>query len=73
MAKTKTSFKFLLRRYMLENFIESFTDLSQATGIKYDTLLVRIQKPESLRKFEIKLLDDALHFSDEDLLKLLRG
>ncbi len=71
--KDKVSFRFMLKRYMLNNYIEDFKELSRQTGINYDTLGVRISKPETLRKFEIKLLDDALHFSDEDLITLIRG
>jgi hypothetical protein len=71
--KDKLSFRFMLKRYMLNNYIEDFKELSRQTGINYDTLGVRISKPETLRKFEIKLLDDVLHFSDEDLITLIRG
>lgn len=71
--KDKVSFRFMLKRYMLNNYIEDFKELSRQTGIKYDTLGVRLNKPETLRKFEIKLLDDVLHFSDEDLITLIRG
>lgn len=73
MEKTKSSIKFLIMRYMLENFIENFTQLSEKTGIKYDTLNEHIKHPEKLRKWEIKLLDEVLHFSDEDLLRIIRS
>ena len=71
--KSKISFRFMIKRYMLNNYIEDFKELSQQTGIKYDTLGVRLHKPETLRKYEIRLLDEVLHFTDEDLISLIRG
>lgn len=73
MEKKKSSIRFLIKRYMLENFIESFTDLSKRTGIKYDTLNDHIKNPEKLRKSEIRLLDGVLHFTDEDLITIIRS
>lgn len=73
MAKIKSTIKKLLLRYMLDVDIESFTQLAKETGIDYQRLNRRIADPHSLTVFEILALDDTLHFTDEDLLKLIRG
>lgn len=73
MIATKVPIKKLLRRYMIEADIDSFSQLAKETGIDYQRLNRRIADPHSFTVFEIISLDDALHFSDEDLLLLVRG
>lgn len=73
MIATKVPIKKLLRRYMIEADIDSFTQLAKETGIDYQRLNRRIADPHSFTVFEIISLDDVLHFSDEDLLLLVRG
>ena len=58
---------------MIDYDIDSFRDLAKETGIDYQTLLDHIARPELFRQWEIKVLDKVLKFSDEDLLKLIRG
>ena len=65
--------KWLLKKYMVEQHIESLSSLSKLTGIAKRTLYDRIAQPTTLKVFEIKALDDVLHFSDEDMVKLARG
>lgn len=65
--------KWLLKRYMVEQQIDSFSALCRRTGIAKRTLYDRIAEPSTLRIFEIKALDEALHFSDEDIIKLTKG
>lgn len=69
----KNPIKKLIKHYMLDNDINSFTELSKLTGLCRQTLYDRIDNPESFRVFEILALDEYLHFSDEDLVKLIRG
>jgi hypothetical protein len=73
MANTKRPIKKLLKIYMIDYDIDSFRDLAKETGIDYQTLLDHIARPELFRQWEIKVLDEVLKFSDEDLLKLIRG
>ena len=73
MVSTKLNIKKLLRRYMIEADIDSFTQLAKETGIDYQRLNRRIADPHSFTVFEIISLDDVLHFSDEDLLILIKG
>ena len=73
MIKTKQNIKKTLRLYMIEADIESFTQLAKETGIDYQRLNRRIADPHSLTVFEILALDNTLHFTDEDLLKLIKG
>ncbi len=73
MTKAKKPIKKTLMLYMLEADIESFTQLAKETGIDYQRLNRRIADPHSLTVFEILALDNTLHFSDEDLLKLIKG
>lgn len=65
--------KFLLRQYMAINRISSLLELEKLTGFSKSTLHQRIRHPEELRLYEIRALDSVLHFSDEDLLKLVIG
>lgn len=73
MVGTKTNIKKLLLLYMIEADINNFSELSRQSGIDYQTLNVRIKNPGTFRVYEIRQLDELLHFSDEDLLILLRG
>ena len=73
MTVTKPSTKKLFRRYMNEVDIESFLELSRQSGIDYQTLNSRIKDPGMFRVCELRRLDDILHFSDDDLLILIRG
>ena len=58
---------------MVEADLDCFTELARETGIDYQRLNRRIADPHSFTVFEITSLDDVLHFSDEDLLLLVRG
>ena len=73
MAKNKSPIKKILKLYMIEADIDSFTQLAKKTGIDYQRLNRRISDPHSFTVFELISLDDVLHFSDEDLLQLMRG
>ena len=65
--------KWLIREYMAKHHIEGYMELSKLTGIKLTTLKDRLKYPENLKVFEILALNEVLGFSDEDLLKVLRG
>ena len=65
--------KWLLKRYMNEQRIDSISELSRLTGIEYQTLQNHIKNIGQFRVFEIKQLDAVLHFSDEDLVRLAKG
>jgi hypothetical protein len=73
MVSTKPNIKKILKLYMIEADIDNFTQLAKETGIDYQRLNRRIADPHSFTVFEIISLDDVLHFSDEDLLLLVRG
>ena len=70
---TSPSTKKLFKRYMNEADIDNFSELSRQSGIDYQTLNVRIKNPGTFRVFEIRQLDELLHFADEDLLLITRG
>ena len=72
MTKTKSPIKKLLKFYMIDYDIDSFRELARITGIDYQRLRRRLEDPHSFTVFELLSLDDTLHFTDEDLLKLLR-
>lgn len=64
----------IVDKYIVENdFERGLKELSERTGIKYLRLQEHLKNPGSLRLFEIKSIDDELHFSDEDLVKFIRG
>ena len=73
MVSAKPNIKKILKLYMIEADIDNFTQLAKETGIDYQRLNRRIADPHSFTVFELISLDDVLHFSDEDLLILLRG
>lgn len=73
MVSTKPNIKKILKLYMIEADIDSFTQLAKETGIDYQRLNRRIADPHSFTVFELIALDDVLHFSDEDLLILIKG
>ena len=72
MKKQKNTIKKLFQRYMLECDIESFKELAKSVGMDYQTLRDRLIRPELFRAYEIKALNNLLHFSDEDLLNLIK-
>ena len=73
MVATKPNIKKLLRRYMIEADIDSFTQLAKETGIDYQRLNKRMADPHSFTVFELLALEETLHLTDEDLLKLIKG
>ena len=73
MAKKKNETRRLFKRYTLEAYIESFKELAQMAGMEYRTFLSRLENPELFRAYELKALDDILHFSTDDLLRLVKG
>ena len=73
MASTKPNIKKLLKFYMIDYDIDSFRELAKETGIDYQRLRRRLDDPHSFTVFELLSLNDTLHFTYEDLLKLIRG
>ena len=65
--------KWLIKKYMAEQHIDSLDELSKATGIARRTLFYRIADPRTFKVFELEALDKVLHFADEDIVKLARG
>ncbi len=65
--------KWLIKLYMAQNHIDSISELARMSGLSRKLLYDRINDPATFRVYEIKSLDDVLHFSDEDMLFLLRG
>lgn len=64
--------KWLIRRYMVDAKINSIVELAERTGITRRHLYDIIKDPHRIKIHELKVLDDVLHFSDEDLLRLVR-
>ena len=65
--------KWLIKKYMILAHISSLSELSRMSGIQYQTLQNHLKQVSSFRLWEIRLLDDVLHFSDDDMLKIIRG
>lgn len=68
-----SSVRWMLQGYMVGKHIESFKELADRSGIKYQTLNAHIKCPELFRMYEISALDKILVFRDEDLIFLTRG
>ena len=64
--------KWLLRRYMCEQRISGISELARVTGIKRQHLYDLINEPHRIKIFELRALDEVLHFKDDDLLRLMR-
>jgi hypothetical protein len=73
MAKVKSPVKKLLKLRMIDCDINSFMELARITGIDYQRLNKRLVDPHSFTVFELLALEETLHLTDEDLLKLIRG
>lgn len=65
--------KWLIKKYMAENQINSYEELSDRTGIALRTLIRRINYPRQLKVYEIDALNEVLNLSNDDLLTLVRG
>lgn len=63
--------RWLFRKYMDEKHIIDFKELAKLTGIKYQTLLDHLDRPELFRAFEIQRINEILQFSSEDLIKII--
>ena len=49
MVKQKNETKRLFKRYMLDNYIDSLTELARMAGIEYRTFLIRMENPGNFR------------------------
>lgn len=65
-----TELKWIFKDYMNRLHIEDFKQLAKMCGIKYQTLLDHLERPELFRLFEIRAINDVLHFSSEDLIRI---
>lgn len=66
-------FRNVVRVRMILAHCESMGELARRTGLNYTTLRHKIAKPANLRVYEVQALDNVLHFTGEELTKLLRG
>lgn len=66
-------FKWILRSSSADAHISSDQQLASKVGINYCTLRSRFSNPGTLRLFELRALNDVLHFKDEDILKIVKG
>lgn len=65
--------KWLIKRYMVEQHIDTLAELSRLSGLAKRTLYDRLNNPKTMKIFELIALDNVLHFTDEDIAKLARG
>lgn len=63
----------VFKRKMIDHDIQDFKDLSKKSGIKYDTLLDHLKRPEMFRAFDLKALNEVLEFEDSELLLIIKG
>lgn len=71
-SNVNNSIKWMLSSYMIMNHIESFVELSEMSGINYQTLNAHVKAPEKFRLYEISALDRILSFKDEDLVMIVK-
>lgn len=60
-------------KLMSEQRIKSFRELARQTGFDYRTLLTRIENPDQMRIYELKVLAGVLMISDDDILEIVKG
>lgn len=65
--------KWLIERYRVQNHFGSIREVAEACGFDYQRLLKRLNNPETFKVFEIRALDNVLHFKESDLVDILRG
>ena len=65
--------KWLIKQYMAAQHIESISELAKLSGLSRRLIYDRINDPKTIKIYELIALDEILHFSNEDLLFLLRG
>ena len=65
--------RWLLEEYKIRNHYHSLKEVAERSGFSYPTFMRRIEHPESMKIYEIMCLNKVLHFTDEDLLKIMRG
>lgn len=69
----KQSAKTIIRTNRERSGIRSDSELARVTGIKYRTLLRRMEDPGSMLLCELRVLAKKTRMSDEDLLEIVRG
>lgn len=69
----KQSAKTIIRTNRERSGIRSDSELARMTGIKYRTLLRRMDDPGSMLLCELRALAKKTRMSDEDLLEIVRG
>lgn len=65
--------KWKILKLMSEQQIKSFRELARQTGFDYRTLLTRIENPDQMRIYELKVLAGVLKISDDDILEIVKG
>ena len=75
MAKKKklTPTAWIFKKYMLQVQIESFVELARESGLEYRTMMNHIEEPGHFRIYELRALDEILHFDAADLIYLIKG
>ena len=65
--------KWKILKLMSEQRIKLFRELARQTGFVYRTLLTRIENPDQMRLYELKVLAGVLKISDDDILEIVKG
>ena len=64
----------MFQDYIIKNRIDGgVKELASMSGIEYATLNKRIKAPDMFRAYELKSLDEILHFETEDLIRLVKA
>lgn len=62
-----------IKTAMVRSDIKSINELAELSGIGVTLKQTRRADPDSFRKYEFMALDKVLHFTDEEMLCLIRG
>ena len=65
--------KWMLKKYMAQQHIDSFTELARRIGMTRKTFYERLENPRTMRIYELEALNKILKLSDEDLMALAKG
>lgn len=66
------AFKWIVKKRMGAKRIESLGELSQLTGLGYQTMRAHIKHPEQMRLFELQALNEVLDFDATEIIEIVK-
>ena len=67
------SFLWIVKNRMAQKHISNMRELSQESGIGYQTLREHISEPERMKMHEFRALNAVLGFNNREILEIAKG